>query len=177
MRIISGTAKGKSIRAPKNLPARPTTDFCKESIFNILGTYLDFPKLKVLDLFAGTGNISLEFASRGCIQVIAVDLNYSCCDFIKNQSKLLKFENLKVTRSEVIRFLNQSSSLFDLIFADPPYDYPKYPELIEIIFRRELLDSKGWFLLEHSSAQDFNAHPHFKETRIYGQTRMSIFQN
>jgi 16S rRNA (guanine966-N2)-methyltransferase len=176
MRIISGSAKGISIRAPKNLPARPTTDRCKESIFNIIGTYFDFTSLSVLDLFSGTGNMSFEFASRGCKQVISVDQNFHCCDFIKSQQKQLNFENIRVIKSEVMRFLKNSIGNFDLIFADPPYDFQQYDELLNTIFHKNLLSEKGWFMLEHSSAWDFKSHQNFSEKRTYGQTIISIFK-
>jgi len=136
MRIISGSHKGRRLRAPKNLPVRPTTDRSKEALFNILQNQYEWSEIKTLDLFSGTGNISYEFASRGVSSVTAVDQNRFCTAFISKSSKELELE-IQVIQSDVFKFIKDCSLEFDLIFADPPYDIgeEKYFELIELIFK------------------------------------------
>ena len=129
MRIISGIHKGKRLFAPKNLPVRPTTDFAKEGLFNIIKYEFDIQRINVLDLFSGTGNISFEFASRGAKQIICIDDNYNCVSFVKQTSKELNFNQITVFKNDVFRYLKKYTTQFDLIFADPPYDL-KYVDQI-----------------------------------------------
>jgi 16S rRNA (guanine966-N2)-methyltransferase len=175
MRIISGIHKGYHISAPINLPARPTTDYCKESLFNILSSRFDFQNLTVLDLYAGTGNISFEFASRECNKVIAVDQNFNCCTFMKQIQHRLQLTNLEIVKSDTLRYMATAHHCFNIIFADPPYDFKNYLELISASFLPGLLSKDGWLILEHSSQTDFKIHPLLFDTRIYGQTRISFF--
>src|SRR5690625_1984773 len=135
MRIISGKHKGRRFSPPKKLPVRPTTDIAKEGLFNILWNRYDFTQLKVLDLFSGTGNISFEFASRGSSDITAVDQHYGCLKFIKRTAESLG-ENIRPLKNDVFRFLQHSPQSYDLIFADPPYDFSKkaFREIIDSVF-------------------------------------------
>lgn len=176
MRIISGLHKGRILHPPKGLPIRPTTDLAKESLFNILNNYIDFEEISVLDLFAGTGNISLEFASRGAKSVLSVDINTHCLDFIKKMISDLKFINMRVVKSNVITFLSKSAGKYDVIFADPPYDMKDRQVIPELIFSHNLLDEDGWLVLEHDVFISFKEHPRFVEERKYGKVHFSFFR-
>ncbi len=176
MRIISGTHKGKRLHPPKNLPVRPTTDFAKESLFNVLNNRVDFEAVKVLDLFAGTGSISLEFASRQATEITAVDQNYRCIDFIKRSAKELKLDQIKAIKANVFKILAPGKNKYDIIFADPPYDLEEIPEIPDLIFENNLLNDGGMFILEHSRKNTFENHPHFEEHRKYGNVNFSFFK-
>lgn len=175
MRIISGSHRGKKIKAPDNLPVRPTTDFAKESLFNILNNYFYFDGISVLDLFAGTGNISYEFAARGATSVIAVESNVSCTNFIQQTAQSLSFENLKVISSDAINYLKRASQQFNIIFADPPYDWDKYEIIPELVFEKQMLLPDGFLVIEHSISIDFQAHSKFFQQRNYGKVNFSLF--
>ena len=151
MRIISGKHKGRRLVAPKNLPVRPTTDMCKESLFNILNNYFNFHGLKVLDLFSGTGNISYEFASRGAGPITSVDGDMGCVNYIKKTATELDLD-ISVIKSDVFKFLEKSKASYDIIFADPPYDLSQenFEKIIQLIFENELLDEEGMLIIEHS---------------------------
>lgn len=177
MRIISGTHKGRNINPPAGLPVRPTTDFAKEGLFNVLQHQLDFESLEVLDLFCGTGNITFEFASRGALQVMAVDSAYKCTSFVKKQAEDFKFQNIKVVNADVFQFLKKIPSKFDIIFADPPFAMEKIETLIPLIFENDLLKKDGVFILEHEPAHNFAFHKNLKEKRNYGKITFSIFAN
>ncbi|MCL2413239.1 MAG: 16S rRNA (guanine(966)-N(2))-methyltransferase RsmD [Bacteroidales bacterium] len=174
MRIIRGTLKGRRIQAPANLPVRPTTDFAKESLFNVLNNRIDFEELNVLDLFAGIGGISLEFASRGA-SVLAVENNPKCADFIKQAAEKLHVESLRVMQTDAFAYLAKTRQTFDLIFADPPYDLPTIDLLPNLIFEYKLLNPDGIFILEHSEQHDYSALPKFSELRKYGKVHFSFF--
>ncbi len=176
MRIISGYLKGRRINAPANLPTRPTTDFAKESLFNILNNTVYFDELDVLDLFAGIGSISYEFISRGALSVTAVELNFKCVEFIKQTSQALNMQNFRILRSDVFAFIRQSKQKYDLIFADPPYDLENIASLPDLIFDKSLLNEDGIFVLEHSKKNDFSAHPYFAEVRNYGKVHFTFFR-
>lgn len=143
MRIISGTYRGKQIRPPKNFKARPTTDFAKEGLFNILQNHYDPEDLDVLDLFAGTGSISYEFASRGARSVVAVEMEKSYHDFIRLTCKELDFDQVSVIRGDVFRYLKRPYQSFDIIFSDPPYDHPLLDTLPDLVFSTEILAQGG----------------------------------
>lgn len=175
MRIISGTYKGKIIRAPVTLPARPTTDFAKTGLFNMLNYRFDLKKCNVLDLFAGTGNISYEFISRGCPEVTAVEKDLHCIQFIKKIFTELKAEHCSVVRANVFEYVKKCSLQFTVIYADPPYDTENYEELIEIIFEKKMLHEKGFFILEHQSKKHFSEHAFFIEERKFGNVGLSFF--
>jgi len=175
MRIISGQWKGRRLNPPKNITARPTTDFAKESLFNLLQNRIQIEGSNVLDLFSGTGSISLECASRGALDVTAVELAHTQQNFIISASKQLGAKNLTVIRGDVFKFIPACRTKFDFIFADPPYALDKLPLLPDLIFEHELLAENGLFVLEHSKNNDFSAHPRFLEERKYGNVHFSFF--
>lgn len=177
MRIIGGSLKGRRFNPPKNLPVRPTTDMAKEALFNIVQHKIDFEDLKVLDLFSGTGNISLEFASRNAVQVIAVDLNYGCVNYLKNTAKECNLHQIKVFKADVFKYLSSETAQYDFIFADPPYDISRIPEIAQLVFDRNLLSENGILVIEHQSMQNLGAHPNFVEKRQYGYSTFSFFEN
>lgn len=177
MRIISGSHKGRALRPPQGLPVRPTTDLAKESLFNILNNYIDFEDVRVLDLFAGTGSISLEFASRNSKMVLSVELNGRCVDYISKMATELKFNNLSVIRANVFSFLSRSAGSYDVIFADPPYDLEEREKIPGLIFSNHWLSDEGWFILEHDKSISFKEYPFFTEERRYGKVHFSFFRN
>lgn len=175
MRIISGIHKGKRINPPKTLPVRPTTDFAKEGLFNILNNRIYFDEITVLDLFSGTGSISFEFASRQAKQIIAIDSNYHCVEFIRKTAKESNYDTLRPLKSNVFKFLSGTQNTFDIIFADPPYDMEEIEKIPALIFEKHLLNEDGIFILEHSRNLSFEEHPHFSEHRKYGNVNFSFF--
>ena len=176
MRIVSGKYKGRTIKTPFNLQVRPTTDFAKESLFNILHNKVNFEGLKVLDLFAGTGNITYEFVSRGVEDITTVELNSENVFFIKNTLKILKCEHVKVHRYDVFRYLKNHDEPFDLIFADPPFDNDFNEQLHDIIFEKKFLKPGGMFILEHDSDKDFDTLKGFEVKREYSKVAFSFFK-
>lgn len=177
MRIIGGKNQRRQIVAPVKLPVRPTTDMAKEALFNILNNHFGFDELSVLDIFAGTGNISYEFASRGAPQVIAVDINPQCVRFIKSTAESLSMENLRAVRAEAFHFLSFCKTDFDIVFADPPYDMEAIETIPGKVFDAEVLKPGGWLIMEHGQEVSFSAHPHFTESRRYGRVHFSFFTN
>jgi 16S rRNA (guanine966-N2)-methyltransferase len=177
MRIVSGIHKGKRLQAPKNLPVRPTTDMAKEALFNILQNRIDFNELSVLDLFSGTGNISFEFASRGASNITCVDAHHACVKYIQKTSDELSFK-LKVIKSDVFKFLDKSSGLVDIIFADPPYDFEKHQleKLVNTTVQKGWLSTEGSLIIEHSKHMDLSDLSHFEEARKYGGSVFSFFR-
>lgn len=176
MRIISGKHKGKRLIAPKNLPVRPTTDMAKEGLFNILRNQYDFTEISVLDLFAGTGNISFEFASRGTADILSVDKDYRCLKYIASVSESLGL-NIRTIKDNAFHFLEKTQWQFDLIFADPPYQLPEsdFGKLVSLVFSKELLKKGGILVIEHSRHTDLSEMPHFAEQRKYGGSVFSFF--
>jgi 16S rRNA (guanine(966)-N(2))-methyltransferase RsmD len=177
MRIVSGTHKGRRINPPKNLPVRPTTDMAKEGLFNILNNYLYFDQLKVLDLFAGTGNISFEFASREAVSIMAIDINYRCVDYIRKVARELNFEKLSAQRADVFRYLRTApAQAYDLIFADAPYDMDHVETIPGLIFEQSWLNKNAWLIIEHPRGIDFSRHSNFVHLRNYGKVYFSFFR-
>ena len=176
MRIIRGTHRGRKITAPAGLPVRPTTDLAKESLFNILDNHIYFEDVRVLDLYAGTGSISYEFASRGSQYVISVDIDPGCIRFISEIATKLGFSGLKAIRSSSIGFLSHCNEKFDLIFADPPYELEGIEEVVNMIFNRQLLNDGGWLIIEHSREKDFSTFPGFFQHRNYGKVNFTFFR-
>lgn len=175
MRIIGGKNQRKHITAPVKLPVRPTTDMAKEALFNILNNHLDFEEVAILDLFAGTGNISYEFASRGAKEIIAVDINNDCVQFIKKTALTLSMGNLKAVRAEAMHFIGLCKVSFDIVFADPPYDYPSISDIPEKVFSAMLVKPGGWLIVEHGEKNDLAHLDHFFEKRKYGKVHFSFF--
>jgi len=176
MRIIGGKLKGLRLNPPKNLPVRPTTDIAKEALFNILQNHVEFEGMNVLDLFSGTGNISMEFASRGANKVISVDRSVLCVNYLKDISRQHQLDNIKVYNDDVFKYLQHETDQFDLVFADPPYDLNKLRELPGMIFDGNLLAPGGLLIVEHQSMQNLTKHPAFTEQRRYGNSSFSFFR-
>lgn len=176
MRIISGKYGGRRLSPPKNITARPTTDFAKESLFNLLQNRMDFEGVDMLDLFAGTGGIGLEFISRGAREVMAVELAHTQQNFIIQTCRQLGIHNLTVVRGDVFKYLNACHIQFDFIYADPPYALDELPTLPDFVLEKQILKPGGWFVLEHGKDNDFSLHPRHVETRKYGSVHFSFFQ-
>ena len=176
MRIISGQFKGRRLQVPTNITARPTTDFAKEGLFNLLNNRIDFEDIDVLDLFAGTGSIGIEFISRDAKSVISVEQNERHCAFIRKVCSELKITNLSLIKTDVFKFIDTCHSQFDMIFADPPYELEQLARIPDLIFTKKLLKEEGLFVLEHSSKNNFEQDPHFVDHRNYGNVNFSFFQ-
>lgn len=178
MRIISGKYKGKRLTAPKTLPVRPTTDFAKEALFNILNNKISFNETKFLDLFAGTGNISFEMASRGTKHITAVDADFGCIKYIQKISDELDF-GIHTIKSDVYSYLDKNNQVFDVIFADPPYDFSfeQFNKICASIFENNLLNPEGILIIEHSKHTDLSSIENFSEARKYGGSKFSFFQS
>jgi 16S rRNA (guanine(966)-N(2))-methyltransferase RsmD len=177
VRIISGIYKGRKIDIPKNLPVRPTTDFARTGLFNILSNRIDFSETKVLDLYAGTGHISYEFISRGTEQITAVDENNKCVKFIDDTFRMLNSHWARATQSDSLTYLKSSKERFDLIFADPPFESSHSDLIPGIVFEKNLLNKKGILILEHSSKKNFETFANFERTVRYGNVFFSFFIN
>ena len=175
MRIITGRYKGRHFDIPRTFKARPTTDFAKENIFNVLTQYVDFDGATALDLFSGTGSISLELLSRGCQQVVSVEMDRDHHRFIQDCLKKLDTKACIPIRGDVFRFLKSCRQQYDLIFADPPYALKELPEIPDLVIGRQLLKDGGIFVFEHGKDYDFSNHPHFLEHRSYGSVNFSLF--
>ncbi|WP_306350374.1 16S rRNA (guanine(966)-N(2))-methyltransferase RsmD [Flavobacterium sp. '19STA2R22 D10 B1'] len=177
MRIISGKYKGRRISPPKNLPVRPTTDMSKEALFNVLNNYFNFDRLKVLDLFAGTGNISFEFGSRGSDNITSVDGDFGCVKFIKQTAEEFDF-NIAAIKSDVFKFLEKNKATYDIIFADPPYnlDQKEFEKIVLLIFENELLSEDGMMVIEHSKYTKLSHMIHFSFQKNYGGSVFSFFE-
>ncbi|RAV30373.1 RsmD family RNA methyltransferase [Sinomicrobium soli] len=177
MRIISGKYKGKRLLAPKKLPVRPTTDFAKEGLFNILENHFYLQDLIVTDLFAGTGNISYEFASRGTTRITCVDAHPGCIQFIYRTAESLNFP-IRAIKSDVFRFLDKVKSGSDIIFADPPYDLPEeeFARIPRIVFENGLLEDDGFLIVEHSRHTRMDHLPRFAFEKKYGNCIFSFFE-
>jgi len=177
MRIVGGKYKGRHFTPGKKFKARPTTDMAKESLFNILQNTLDFEELKVLDLFAGTGSISFEFASRGCTDITTVEVHSDHAAFIREIIEKLNEKSIKLVKTNAFVFAKRMDEQYDLIFADPPYDHPKLREVPDMVLMNNLLKPDGLFILEHSGDFNFSKLPQFRELRKYGSVHFSFFQN
>ena len=204
MRVVAGKYRGRHFDVPRTFKARPTTDFAKENLFNVLRSYINFEEdaPRALDLFAGTGSITLELLSRGCSHVTSVELDLQHIGFIRKFLKTLDCEDdVTLLRADVLRFLRKASGPYDFIFADPPYALPEVEQLPDLVFGEQfslqseqpsadgeplttnpepltpsLLASGGLFVLEHGQRQDFSSHPHFVDHRAYGSVNFSLFQ-
>lgn len=177
MRIISGKYKGRVIRPPANLPVRPTTDFAKTGLFNILENKINLVNCDCLDLFSGTGSISLELISRGSKYVTAIDQDQKCVVFLRKTSDQLEISNLTAHRSDTMLFLKKTPLHFDLIFADPPFDLNIHMELHQLIMEKKILSRDGVFIMEHSSRVAYSHLTGFSFARKYGNVTFSFFFN
>ena len=178
MRIISGKYKSRRLKAPKNLPVRPTTDMAKESLFNILNNTYYFDTISVIDLFSGTGNISYEFASRGTKTIYAIDAHSGCIKYISNTSKELDLP-VNTFKSDVYKFLENTSLQTDVIFADPPYDFEveQFLKIVDIVFTKKLLNVDGVLIIEHYKHTDLSNHENHSYDKRYGGNVFSFFEN
>ncbi|MDY5328913.1 MAG: RsmD family RNA methyltransferase [Bacteroidaceae bacterium] len=177
MRVITGKYKGRRFEIPRTFKARPTTDFAKENLFNVLQGYLDFDdESSALDLFSGTGSITLELLSRGCGHVVSVESDPLHFSFICSFVDKLKATEAFPVRADVFRYLARCRECFDFIFADPPYALEQLPQMPDIVMERGLLKEGGLFVLEHGKHNDFSQHPRFVEHRAYGSVNFSFFQ-
>jgi 16S rRNA (guanine966-N2)-methyltransferase len=176
VRITGGILRGRMIHPPSNLPIRPTTDFAKTALFNILNNYFEFEKLRVLDLFAGAGSIAYEFASREAKAITCVDEDYHCIAFIKKTAEELKITNLKCYRAEVFKYIKQESLQYDIIFADPPFSLSETDELPDLIFEKKLLNENGWLIVEHHSKRALKSNMVPFDIRTYGNCAFSMFK-
>ncbi len=177
MRIITGQYKGRHFDVPRSFKARPTTDFAKENIFNVLNAYIDFEGTTALDLFSGTGSISLELLSRGCSTVVSVEADRDHHAFIKQCIAKLATDRCMAIRGDVFRFVKSCRQQFDFIFADPPYALKELSSIPDLIFSRNLLKPDGIFVFEHGKDNDFSSHPCFVEHRSYGSVNFSLFRS
>ena len=176
MRIITGKYKGRHFDIPRTFKARPTTDFAKENIFNVINAYVDWEETTALDLFAGTGSISLELLSRGCRQVISVEKDHDHARFISQCMEKLGTDEHILIKGDVFRFLKSCHQKFDLIFADPPYALPELETIPDLIFQYDLLKEEGLLVFEHGKTNDFSTYPHFIEHRSYGSVNFTLFR-
>lgn len=176
MRIITGQYKGRHFDIPRTFKARPTTDFAKENIFNVLNGYIDFDGASALDLFAGTGSISLEMLSRGCRPVVSVEGDRDHARFIAECMKKISTTDNVLVRGDVFRFVKKCHSQFDLIFADPPYALEQLPQIPQLVLDSGILSDGGIFVFEHGKHNDFSDHPRFVEHRSYGSVNFSLFR-
>ena len=177
MRIISGKHKGRRISPPKGLPVRPTTDMSKEALFNVLNNHFNFEGLKVLDLFSGTGNISYEFASRGSTPITSVDGDFGCVKFIKQTAAEFDF-NIAAMRSDIFTFLERNNATYDIIFADPPYNFDQatFEKIVLLVFANNSLNEDGMMIIEHSKYTKLDHLTHFSFKKSYGGSIFSFFE-
>lgn len=186
MRVVGGTHRSRQFHIPDNLGIRPTTDFAKEALFNILHHRIDFTGIKVLDLFGGSGSISYEFASRGCSEIITIEKNLKSSDFIKKTASEFKFSNIRVIKMDIFNYLKMCAETFDIIFADPPFKLfrekrnPSFggdtiARIPALVFEQKLLKKNGILIVEHPSDVNFSEIKELLETREYGTVNFSIF--
>lgn len=176
MRVISGSLGGRRFYPDKLTHTRPTTDFAKTALFNILNNHFDFQEISFLDLFSGTGSISFEFASRGCRRIVSVDKDESCNLFIRKMSKDWKIESIEVIKSDVFRYIESQREQFDVIFAGPPYALENIGDIPSKVLKLNILRDDGWFILETNQHYDFKELPGFFRRTNYGQTNFHFFK-
>ena len=176
MRIITGIYKGRHFDIPRSFKARPTTDFAKENIFNVLTQYVDFDGVEALDLFSGTGSISLELVSRGCQTVVSVEMDRDHHRFIQECLKKLNTKACIPIRGDVFRFVKSCRQQYDFIFADPPYALKELPQIPDLVLQKGILKEDGIFVFEHGKDHDFSEHPNFIEHRQYGSVNFTLFR-
>lgn len=177
MRIVGGNLKGRRFSPPKFFKARPTTDFAKEGLFNLINNKIEIEDKRVLDLFTGTGSISYEFLSRGSSFICSVDISNKYLGFVKKTAEILLPEKkiIHTIKSDVLKFIPKHELDYDIIFADPPYDLDEIDKIPFLIFDNKSLKKDALIIIEHSSQTDFSKHPNFKELRKYGKVNFSFF--
>ena len=176
MRIITGLYKGRHFDIPRSFKARPTTDFAKENIFNVVNGYIELDGTTALDLFAGTGSISLELLSRGCSRVVSVEADRDHAAFIRQCMAKIGTDACMLIRGDAFRFMKSCRQQFDFIFADPPYALKELPGIPSLIFEKGLLKEGGLLVFEHGKDNDFSSHERFVENRSYGSVNFSLFR-
>lgn len=176
MRIIRGKYGRRRFDPPKNITARPTTDFARENIFNVIENIEDIEGSAVCDLFSGTGAIAFEFLSRGAREVTAVEMAQTQANFIRQVKEKLGDENLRIVKGDVFKFISGTRKSYDIIFADPPYDHPRFEEIPALVLESDLVKEGSLFIMEHSGSRDFSALPGFFERREYGSVNFSLFR-
>lgn len=177
MRIISGKFRGKRLTPPSNLKSRPTTDFAKEGLFNVLSHLVEFEDLFFLDLFAGTGNITYELMSRGAQGGVMVDIALASIKYRAKMIEQMNLENVQSYKSDALRYLRSCKLQFDLIFCDPPYEKVDLPKIMNMIWERNLLKPNGYLIVEHPKEQNFSQSTNFVQQRDYGKVNFSFFQS
>lgn len=177
MRIVSGTHKGRRFTPPKGLPVRPTTDYAKEGLFNILNNQIEIEGASILDLFAGTGNITFEFASRGAATVLAVDQHFGCVRYTKKIADELNLKSITCIKADVFKFLEKLKGNYDIIFADPPYGANGVADLPEQLLKSGTLNENGLLIVEHGRELSFEAHPNHVSTRSFGNVNFAFFEH
>ena len=176
MRVISGKYKGRHFDIPKNFKARPTTDFAKENLFNILCNIIDFDECTALDLFSGTGSISLELLSRGCPKVTSVEMDALHFSHLRKSAATLNDSNWQLIRDDVFRFIRRCTGTYDLIFADPPYALKELKDIPELILQTEMLKEGGLLVFEHGKDHSFESNPYFVRHIAYGSVNFTFFK-
>ena len=176
MRVISGIYKHRRWDVPRTFSARPTTDFAKESLFNILANRIDLEDATALDLFSGTGSISIELVSRGCAHVVSVEKDPAHHAFICKVMDTVKTDKCLPVKGDVFKYIAGCNTQFDFIFADPPYQLENLTDIPDLIFEGNLLAPDGIFVLEHGSKNNFSNHPHFTDMKRYGSVHFSFFK-
>jgi len=176
MRIIHGEHSGRRLQLPKSIKARPTTDFAREGLFNILNNRVDFTELTVLDLFSGTGAIGYEFASLGTKEIVSVEINYRHVTAIQSNCDILGIKTIRVIKADAIKYIESNKRKFDIIFADPPYDMPILSSIPDRIREAEILNPDGTLIMEHGPSTKFHETKGYQETRKYGKVHFSFFE-
>ncbi|TKG95848.1 16S rRNA (guanine(966)-N(2))-methyltransferase RsmD [Puteibacter caeruleilacunae] len=175
MRIVGGSLKGRAFNPGKKFTARPTTDYAKEALFNILQNKVDIESAKILDLFSGTGSLSYEFASRGATDITSVELNARHCAFIKQTIKELNLSGIKVIKADAFKYVNKCETSYDIIFADPPFDHRNLQILPKTVIEAGILNPEGLIIIEHPAEYNFSKEKNFIEMRRYGHVHFSFF--
>ena len=176
MRVISGIYKRRRFDIPRSFKARPTTDFAKESLFNLINNEMDIEGITALDLFSGTGSISYELASRDALHITAIEMSEKHISYIRKMCTDLKIDNIRVMRQDVFRYLSSTQTSFDLIFADPPYQLENINDIPDYVFRHNHLNPDGLLIVEHGAKTSFENHPNFVNHRNYGNVHFSFFK-
>ena len=176
MRVVSGIYRHRHFEVPRTFKARPTTDFAKENLFNVLANRIDLEGATALDLFSGTGSISLELLSRGCSRVISVEKDRDHYVFIRKVMETVGTRNSLIINGDVFKYLERCQEQFDFIFADPPYQLPELGDIPDIVLSRNLLKPDGIFVLEHGEQYNFKDNHHFRQMRVYGSVHFSFFE-